>query len=127
MLHSASVFQPALQLSSAVADHSCYTEERKDLSVDFDKLAAPRARSSSVSAQTVVEEDRDCEIRRATVKRRGTHAALVKLSWLDVLKATFFGTKGLRRRLAATIEWAEDEGEPAGVRSSSVSLFTCKC
>ncbi|KAL5388768.1 hypothetical protein DPSP01_002874 [Paraphaeosphaeria sporulosa] len=89
------------------------SKQRKNVSVDFENLAVPKGRASSVSAQTIVDENPDFAVRRAPVQRRGTHVALVKVSWWDVFKATIFGTKNLKRHLAATVEWAEVEGSHA--------------
>lgn len=84
--------------------------------MDFEKRAVPRGRASSVSAQTIAEEIPVLEIRRAAIKRRGTHVALVKVSWWDVFKATLFGPKNLKRHLAATVEWAQVEDSHSEVR-----------
>ncbi|KAF2449755.1 hypothetical protein P171DRAFT_427918 [Karstenula rhodostoma CBS 690.94] len=89
------------------------SNQKKNPSVGFEKLDVPRGRASSVSAQTIVDENPDFEIRRAAIKRRGTHVALVKVSWWDVFKATIFGPKTLKRHLAATVEWAEVEDSHA--------------
>ncbi|KAJ4304771.1 hypothetical protein N0V90_000299 [Kalmusia sp. IMI 367209] len=94
------------QLSVGVQQLSVGVQQKKSVS-----LAIPRGRSSSVSAQTIVEEPQspDVEARKAAIKRRGTHVALVKLSWWDCFKAFLTGPKNLRRKLAATVEWADPE------------------
>ncbi|KAJ4360924.1 uncharacterized protein N0V89_001493 [Didymosphaeria variabile] len=77
------------------------------LSVDFEKL--PRGRASSVSAQTIVAENPEFEARKAAIKRRQTHVAVVEVSWWQCFKAALFGPKNLKRELAATVEIAEVE------------------
>lgn len=75
------------------------------------KTAISQGGSSSGSTRTVVGENPGVEVRKTGIKRRGTHVAVVELSWLDCLKAVLaFNTKWLRRKLAATVEWADVEG-----------------
>jgi hypothetical protein len=115
-----------LYLGPAIANqgtHADHNKRRQHLSVDFEKLEIPRGRASSVSAQTIVAENPDFEARRTTIKRRGTHVALVKVSWWDCLKAALFGPKKLKRQLAATVEWAEVDDTHAEVQQLSLQRF----
>ena len=68
-------------------------------------LEVPHGRSSSVSTDTMVPEPPDGDFRRTNIIRHGTHVAVVKLSYLDILKAIFTGAKGLKQKLAAEVKW----------------------
>ena len=111
---------------------SCTDKDVKEqhLSVKSEKqkravtLAIPLERSSSVSIQTMVPESPNTEVRKAAIKRRGTHVASVKLTWFDIVKAFFTGPKRLRRRLAAEVEWTDPEEVRVKVRKTGKSEYT---
>ena len=50
--------------------------------------------------------------------RRGTHVAVVKLSYFDILKAIFTGAKGLKRKLAAEVKWKDPQEDRIHVCST---------
>ncbi|KAL1600682.1 hypothetical protein SLS60_007070 [Paraconiothyrium brasiliense] len=98
-------------------------QKEQHLSVDFDKLAIPRGRASSVSAQTIIAENPEFEARKAAIKRRQTHVAVVKVTWWQCFKAALFGPKSLSRKLAATVELAEVEDTHAEFFDDRVNCY----
>ena len=81
-------------------------------------LDISHGRSFSVSSDTMVPETPDRDFRRTNIPRRGTHVAVVELSYLDILKAIFTGAKVLKRKLAAKVEWVDPSEDRIQVGST---------
>jgi hypothetical protein len=90
-----------------------HDKEGKQLSVAFGNARSDSRHSRSVSVassnRTVVARNPNLEHRSIAFKRRHTQVAVVELSWWDCFKGFLFGPKGLKQKLAATVEVAEME------------------
>ncbi|KAF1972001.1 hypothetical protein BU23DRAFT_599930 [Bimuria novae-zelandiae CBS 107.79] len=84
-------------------------------------MVVPRNRESFVIEEMIVE---DPEAIPAGIKRRSTHVAVAKLTWMDALKVALMGPKSLRQKLAANVEWAEVEDSSTDAFDEGVSPYT---